>query len=1052
MKDLSNIKELLNNDTPTHRRSIVFCETLFHLFSTLCIFLNYDKHAPVDIVLTDSSDFSKAKEIFEKEGPFENVYTIKVKEKITQLWQGTKAEEREQIALDAGSYLPEIDLAHTYTDLWINIDSMASKMFYYKLLKYGMTPMVHFIDEGTSSYILDLSATEKDFIDHNKIYGNNSFSKRIADMWLHEPRIYSGKIKRFPRYQIPNNILKDNNIKNFLIRIFGSCDIPSEKFIFFEESFTADSRTTNDLDVFLEIANIVGKDNIIVKRHPRNPINRFEKLGFKVMEQQNIPWEIILLNNDVSDKVLISFGSSTTLTPFLLYGMRPKAFLLKHLLVGKVPYLDNPKMLSFFKKSVALFNQNNKNLYFPCCNKELQLAIQYINDNPDIKTDNSPLFDTSDSYLYDPLYCEPDNTTEQALEENEASSDAVVPYEQKLEIINQKLSKLESPYMSIIVPVYNVEKYLRRCLNSIVFQTVDNIEIIVVNDGSPDNSQQIIDEYAALFPKKIIPLKKKNGGLSSAREYGLKYAKGKYVGFVDSDDYIDCNYCRKCLEALLYEDTKAVAFCVNHVQSDGTVTAGKKPFDTSMKSLILDMAASFWSKVYDREFLIANIKFLNMWYEDIPVINPMLSYLDKVSILTEGLYYYLRDREDSITNKVADIRQLDALKAEKMAIDNTNPIYRDYQIARSFSRLVTMNIDSFYDQVYDFIQNYREDLLRDQVRENIPSYILKTIDEILSKKAKCIPENVFISAFNKSTEEKIALKQKYSNRVLWGEQNIVIVDESNCDFSENPVTQKLYDNAEFDKLSAYYTAKMIYENGGIALNGDFVFNYTLNKFTYSDAFFSFETSNRISNAIFGAQKGSNIIKNICERFLEQGGALTLNECAEYYLIGEYGAMLKDFNQHLGNVDVWGSKIFIHKVDSSNVAILCNMRKDNFIELPLSAYSEHINYISQNFVPTEKLSTFKNKCLTLERQSEKRLERILELKPIIWDLRARLSRANKNVAALKKRINELKETNRVLKEKNKKLKKETKILKRFPFNFLLKVRKILSKILNRRKKK
>ena len=92
--------------------------------------------------------------------------------------------------------------------------------------------------------------------------------------------------------------------------------------------------------------------------------------------------------------------------------------------------------------------------------------------------------------------------------------------------------------VSVIVPVYNVEKYLDKCLDSLVNQTLKDIEIIVVNDGTKDKSQKIIDKYVKDYPKLVKSYIKENGGLSSARNYGLKYAQGEYVGFVDSDDYV----------------------------------------------------------------------------------------------------------------------------------------------------------------------------------------------------------------------------------------------------------------------------------------------------------------------------------------------------------------------------------------------------------------------------------------------------------------------------------------------------------------------------------
>ena len=95
--------------------------------------------------------------------------------------------------------------------------------------------------------------------------------------------------------------------------------------------------------------------------------------------------------------------------------------------------------------------------------------------------------------------------------------------------------------VSVIVPVWNVEKYLEKCLDSLVNQTLKEIEIIVVNDESPDNSQKIIDKYVKKYPKKIKALSQKNGGQGSARNHGLKYATGEYIGYVDSDDYIEKN-------------------------------------------------------------------------------------------------------------------------------------------------------------------------------------------------------------------------------------------------------------------------------------------------------------------------------------------------------------------------------------------------------------------------------------------------------------------------------------------------------------------------------
>ena len=99
--------------------------------------------------------------------------------------------------------------------------------------------------------------------------------------------------------------------------------------------------------------------------------------------------------------------------------------------------------------------------------------------------------------------------------------------------------------VSVIVPVYNVEEYIDKSLNTLVNQTLEDIEIIVVNDGATDNSKNIIMDYKEKYPNKIVYLEKANGGLSDARNYGMPYAKGDYIAFLDSDDYVELDIYEK---------------------------------------------------------------------------------------------------------------------------------------------------------------------------------------------------------------------------------------------------------------------------------------------------------------------------------------------------------------------------------------------------------------------------------------------------------------------------------------------------------------------------
>ena len=124
--------------------------------------------------------------------------------------------------------------------------------------------------------------------------------------------------------------------------------------------------------------------------------------------------------------------------------------------------------------------------------------------------------------------------------------------------------------VSVIVPVYNTEKYIDKCLTSLANQTLDDYEVIVVNDGSPDNSQEIIDNFTLKYPKIFKSYIKKNGGLSDARNYGISRANSEYIAFVDSDDYIEREMLEELYNKAISNDYDMVVCDINYVFEDRT--------------------------------------------------------------------------------------------------------------------------------------------------------------------------------------------------------------------------------------------------------------------------------------------------------------------------------------------------------------------------------------------------------------------------------------------------------------------------------------------------
>lgn len=212
------------------------------------------------------------------------------------------------------------------------------------------------------------------------------------------------------------------------------------------------------------------------------------------------------------------------------------------------------------------------------------------------------------------------------------------------------------PKVSIIVPVYNVEKYLPKCLDSLVNQTLKDIEIIVINDGSPDHSQDIIDKYAKKYSKKIRAFKKDNGGLSDARNYGLKRAKGEFILFVDSDDYIDENACEKLYNKAISDNYDIVLFKYYIVYPKSkklmnVLNEYKDKNNISKKEYLLS-TPSACNKLFKTKFLIDN-KFsfpIGIIYEDYASISTLILYNPKIAFVNKALYYYMQS-DISITRR-----------------------------------------------------------------------------------------------------------------------------------------------------------------------------------------------------------------------------------------------------------------------------------------------------------------------------------------------------------------------------------------------------------------
>jgi len=282
------------------------------------------------------------------------------------------------------------------------------------------------------------------------------------------------------------------------------------------------------------------------------------------------------------------------------------------------------------------------------------------------------------------------------------------------------MTTLDKPTVTIIIPVYNLEKYLNRCIESLINQTLKSIEIIFVDDGSTDRSHEILKDYAIADPRIRI-IKKKNEGQGIARNIGINMARGEYIGFVDGDDWV---------EAKMYEQMYAIAkkndldiqICSvkilnpdgkpSKVECDYNKHIGKKfKEDTivfhrhDIADEIFKMSRFAWNKIYKRSFLIRNQVFFssNRYYQDNLFFFIAFFMAERISITRSQFYNYLFQREESTSSKKYKPLALCEVNQEIKKYIDTNNVEEEF--AQRFDAYTIRRCASYY---YRIDKSYRK--------------------------------------------------------------------------------------------------------------------------------------------------------------------------------------------------------------------------------------------------------------------------------------------------------------------------------------------------------
>ena len=330
--------------------------------------------------------------------------------------------------------------------------------------------------------------------------------------------------------------------------------------------------------------------------------------------------------------------------------------------------------------------------------------------------------------------------------------------------------------ISIIVPVYNVEKYLERCVNSIINQTYKNIEIILVNDGSTDNSGNICDKFGKK-DSRIKIIHKSNGGLSDARNAGLKIAKGEYIGFVDSDDYI-----KEDMFETLYNLNKehnseiSIVSYYEYYNDKLIAVRDSKKLEvfnkiSAIKELLIDtkIQSYAWNKLFKKE-LFENLEFpTNKNFEDIATTLLLFEKANKIVLLEDPKYYYLR-RDNSIVGKrnyKTYKDYLDVIYDKYLYLDGK---YEELDLYNAYNFIINMVWVYTIIVAFDLEDVYRE-------FEKIYSLFKKLVNKYgnqITDKLDNYNKSVLYMMLLDKQNSKLAVKQLYKEKRNNGEFSLQI--------------------------------------------------------------------------------------------------------------------------------------------------------------------------------------------------------------------------------------------------------------------------------------
>ena len=353
------------------------CATYYQLLNAINIKLSLYSDQRADLVLMDSTRFGSHIEKLKKHHIFDHITFLEGSWERDRKYKRASANLQRKMMKNPEKLVAGDIVYGNYTDYFMGGQTPFYKIIYYTLCRAGVHPNVYLFEDGLYSYVQDyLKDCDKDGMDHDK-YKNDSLKKKTMGIFLYGGQdLYCGS-PAIPALEIPKIRREDLAVYQ---DVFGYEELPKEKYIFLEEGMFQDKLLCADVAMLDRISEIVGKENIIVKRHPRCKIDRFSPRGYKVVENSGYPWEVTLMSNDLSDKVLLTISSTASITAPLVLNKQIdiiQLFMMKPYGAAG-PHIGEKNYRAFHKKLCQYLNRQTKQFFVPSSLGNLEEILTYL--------------------------------------------------------------------------------------------------------------------------------------------------------------------------------------------------------------------------------------------------------------------------------------------------------------------------------------------------------------------------------------------------------------------------------------------------------------------------------------------------------------------------------------------------------------------------------------------------------------------------------------------------------------------------------------------------